>query len=113
MISATFIGYKVAGIPGAILATIAMFLPPGILIMVCSGFINYFKESPVLKAIFRGIHPVVIGMIFAACLIIVGSMPHEWLQLIIFVLSFVLTFWFKIDLIIIIPIAGVAGLILG
>jgi len=113
MISATFIGYKVAGIPGAIIATIAMFLPPGILIMVCSGFINYFKESPVLKAIFKGIHPVVIGMIFAACLIIVGSMPHEWLQLIIFVFSFVLTFWFKIDLIIIIPIAGIAGLILG
>jgi chromate transporter len=113
MISATFIGYKVAGIPGAILATIAMFLPPGILIMICSGFINYFKNSPALKAIFKGIHPVVIGMIFAACLIIILSMPHEWSQFIIFVLSFVLTFWFKVDLLIIIPLSGLAGILFG
>jgi len=113
MISATFIGYKIAGIPGAILATIAIFLPPGILIMICSHFITYFKNSSYLKAIFKGIHPVVIGMIFAACLIIIMSMPHEWTQLIIFVLSFVLTFWFKVDLLIIIPVAGLAGLLFG
>jgi len=113
MISATFIGYKVAGIPGAVVATIAMFLPPGILIMICSRFIDYFKNSTVLKSVFKGIHPVVIGMIFAACFIIIQSMPHEWLQLIIFVLSFILTFWLKVDLLIVIPIAGLAGILFG
>ena len=113
MISATFIGYKVAGIPGAIVATIAMFLPPGILIMICSRFIDYFKNSTVLKSVFKGIHPVVIGMIFAACFIIIQSMPHEWLQLIIFVLSFILTFWLKVDLLIVIPVAGLAGILFG
>jgi chromate transporter len=113
MISATFIGYKVAGISGAVLATIAMFLPPGILIMICSRFIDHFKNSPLLKAIFKGIHPVVIGMIYAACFIIIGAMPHELLQLIIFVLAFVLTFRFKVDLLIIIPLAGLAGIFFG
>ncbi len=113
MISATFIGYKVAGISGAVLATIAMFLPPGILIMICSRFIDHFKTSPVLKAIFKGIHPVVIGMIYAACFIIIRSMPHELLQLIIFVLAFILTFRFKVDLLIIIPLAGLAGIFFG
>ena len=113
MISATFIGYKVAGIPGAIVATIAMFLPPGILIIICSRFIDYFKNSSFLKAVFKGIHPVVIGMIFAACFIIIQSMPHEWLQLIIFVLSFILTFRLKVDLLIIIPVAGLAGILFG
>jgi chromate transporter len=113
MISATFIGYKVAGISGAVVATIAMFLPPGILIMICSRFIDYFKNSSFLKAVFKGVHPVVIGMIFAACFIIIQSMPHEWLQLIIFVLSFILTFWLKVDLLIIIPVAGLAGILFG
>ncbi len=113
MISATFIGYKVAGISGAVVATIAMFLPPGILIMICSRFIDYFKNSSVLKSVFKGIHPVVIGMIFAACFIIIQSMPHEWLQLIIFVLSFILTFWLKVDLLIVIPVAGLAGILFG
>jgi chromate transporter len=91
----------------------AMFLPPGILIMVCSSFIDRFRDSSILKSIFKGIHPVVIGMIFAACFIIIGSMPHEWLQLVIFVLSFVLTFWIKVDLLIIIPLSGLAGIIFG
>jgi chromate transporter len=113
MISATFIGYKVAGISGAVVATIAMFLPPGILIMICSRFIDYFKNSSILKAVFKGVHPVVIGMIIAACFIIIQSMPHEWLQLIIFVLSFILTFWLKVDLLIIIPVAGLAGILFG
>jgi chromate transporter len=113
MISATFIGYKVAGISGAVVATIAMFLPPGILIMICSRFIDYFKNSSILKAVFKGVHPVVIGMIFAACFIIIQSMPHEWLQLIIFVLSFILTFWLKVDLLIVIPVAGLAGILFG
>ncbi len=113
MISATFIGYKVAGIAGAVVATIAMFLPPGILIMICSRFIDYFKNSPLLKAVFKGIHPVVIGMIYAACFIIIRSMPHELLQLIIFVLAFILTFRFKVDLLIIIPLAGLAGIFFG
>jgi len=113
MISATFIGYKLAGIWGAIAGTIAIFLPPGLLIMIASHMISFLKESPTLKAVFKGIHPAVIGMIFAASIIIGLSMPHEWLQLIILVVSFVLTFRFKIDILIIIPLSGLAGLLFG
>jgi len=52
-------------------------------------------------------------MIYAACFIIIGAMPHELLQLIIFVLAFILTFRFKVDLLIIIPLAGLAGIFFG
>ena len=111
MISATFIGYKLAGIWGAIAGTIAIFLPPGLLIMMASHVIGYLKESPGLKAVFKGVHPAVIGMIFAASVIIGRSMPHEWLQMIILVAAFILTFRFKVDILIIIPLSGVAGLL--
>ena len=113
MISATFIGYKLAGIGGAIAGTIAIFLPPGLLIMMASHLIGLLKDSQDLKAIFQGIHPAVIGMIFAASIIIGLSMPHEWLQLIIFVAAFVMTFKFNIDILLIIPLSGVAGLLFG
>ncbi len=113
MISATFIGYKLAGIWGAIAGTIAIFLPPGLLIMMASHLIRFLKESPTLKAVFKGIHPAVIGMILAASVIIGLSMPHEWIQLIILVVSFVLTFAVKVDILIIIPLSGLAGLIFG
>jgi chromate transporter len=113
MISATFIGYKLAGIGGAIAGTLAIFLPPGLLIMMASHVIGFLKESPELNAVFKGIHPAVIGMIFAASIIIGMSMPHEWLQLIILVASFVLTYKFKADILLIIPLSGVAGLLFG
>jgi chromate transporter len=111
MISATFIGYKMAGIPGAVMSTIAIFLPPGMLIMLASHIVSFLKKSASLKAVFKGIHPVVIGMIFAASLIIGMSMPREWLQLIILAASFILAFRFRVDILIIIPLAGLAGLI--
>ncbi len=111
MISATFIGYKVAGIAGAVVGTIAIFLPPGLVIMACARFIDFFKQSAAIRAIFKGIHPVVIGMIFAACLIIMQGMPHDMLHFSIFILSFVLVFFVKLDLLIIIPAAGLIGLL--
>lgn len=111
MISATFIGYKLAGIPGAIVSTVAIFLPPGILIMLASHVVGYFKRSVKLKAVFMGIHPAVIGMIFAASLIIGMSMPQEWLQFIILAASFILAYSFRVDILIIIPLAGFAGLL--
>jgi chromate transporter len=58
-----------------------------------------------------GIHPAVIGMIFAASLIIGMSMPQEWLQFIILAASFILAYSFRVDILIIIPLAGVAGLL--
>ena len=113
MISATFIGYKVAGFAGALVATIAIFLPPALLTMLGSRFIGYFKGSWLLESIFYGVHPAVIGMIFAAFLIIFQSIPHDLYHYGIFALSFVLTYRFGIDLLIIIPAAGLIGLLIG
>ncbi len=41
-ISATFIGYKVAGFAGAVAATLAIFFPPGLLMIFCSHFIETY-----------------------------------------------------------------------
>jgi chromate transporter len=111
MISATFIGYKLAGIPGAVVGTLAIFVPPGLLIMFASHIMGYLKRSAHLKAVFMGIHPAVIGMIFAAGIIIGMSMPQEWLQFIILAASFILAYTFRVDILFIIPLAGLAGLI--
>jgi chromate transporter len=66
LISVTFHGYKVAGIGRTIIGTIAIFLFPGILIKVCIRFLDILKQSELIKAILKGIHPEVIGMIYAA-----------------------------------------------
>lgn len=108
MISAAFIGYKLSGVMGALVSTIAMFLPPAILMIVVSHFIDYIKSSSVAAA-FRGVRPAVIGMIFAAAYVIGQELTLEWGTLLIGISVFILSFKFKVSVMYLIPLSGVAG----
>jgi len=80
LVSVTFIGYKIAGILGAVLATLAIFVPSASLMIVLAQHINYQQRG--VKAVFKGIRPVVIGMILAAGIQLVMAMPHfSWLAI--------------------------------
>ena len=69
-ITATFIGYKVAGIMGALLATIAMFTPPMVLTVLLSRFVKTLNQSTLVKAAMKAVRAAVIGMIFASAVTI-------------------------------------------
>jgi len=113
MISATFIGYKVAGWTGAISATIGIFLPPALLMIFISRSLDYFKNTPAVTRAFRMIHPAVIGMIFAALIIIGRSFEINWLTICIFGAVFILAYRFKVNVILLIPLSGLVGLLFG
>lgn len=112
LISATFIGYKVAGIWGAFIATIAIFLPSGMLMIVGSHFLEKFKKSNLVKSIFMGLRPAVIGMIFAASFTIAQSITLNWQSLAIFLVIFLINFKYHINAAILIPVSGILGIIL-
>jgi len=59
--SATFLGYKVAGVLGSVVATIAVVLPSFIVMSILYHFIVKFKNTPYLEWVFSGIRPVVLG----------------------------------------------------
>ncbi|MCL2593517.1 MAG: chromate transporter [Defluviitaleaceae bacterium] len=64
---ATFVGYGVAGFPGAVVAVIALIFPALILVTIIAKFITQFSNSPYVKDAFYGLRPVVCAMITAAC----------------------------------------------
>ncbi len=68
--TATFAGFRTAGILGAIVATTALALPSLLIIVPLSNFWETHQEHPVLKAIFNGIRPAVAGLIGAAAMYI-------------------------------------------
>jgi chromate transporter len=111
-ISATFIGYKVGGIIGAITATIAIFLPPGLLMIFCSRFLDYIKQSRIIVAVFKGLRPAVIGMIFSAAFTIGKGMELSWPSILIFLSVLVLSVKFKVNVVYLIPLSGLAGVLL-
>lgn len=56
--SATFLGYNVAGLTGAFVATLAVIIPSIVVILLIAHFIEKFKSSPHVDAAFIGIRPV-------------------------------------------------------
>lgn len=111
-ITAAFIGYKVSGIWGALLATIAFFAPPAVLIVVLSRFVAAIKDSARVKAMFKGIRPAVIGMIFASVFTIGKTMEPSWISAVLFLLVLLFSVRYKISPVYLICGAGVAGIIL-
>ncbi len=112
LISATFIGYKVAGIWGSIIATMAIFLPSGLLMIFASHFLETFKKSRIINAVFMGLRPAVIGMIFAASFTIGKSIDITWPSILIFLTILLLNFKYNINAAILIPVSGLLGMIL-
>ncbi len=68
--SATFVGYKVAGIFGGMIATIGVAMPSLVIIMIVSRYFFKHKDHPLSKTILQGIRPVVCGLIIAAALFV-------------------------------------------
>jgi chromate transporter len=66
LITATFIGYKVANVPGAVAATIAAFLPSFVMTVIAGTSINRFRTNFHVQAFLAGVAPAVVGMLAAA-----------------------------------------------
>ena len=62
----TFAGYKTAGYPGGILATVALATPSLIIILIISGFLKKFQDSRMVQNALYGLRPASIAMITAA-----------------------------------------------
>ncbi len=63
LITATFIGYQVAGFGGALSATVGVFFFPVVLAALAAGQIQRFLSSPWLKAFGKAAAPAVIGLL--------------------------------------------------
>jgi len=63
---ATFVGYQVGAVPGALVATTAVVLPGMGLAVLLALFFIHFYERPMAQAMFRGLRPAVVGLIAAA-----------------------------------------------
>lgn len=113
VLSTVFIGYKLAGFFGALAATVGIFLPPAVLMIIATHGLNRIKKSALIKAVLRGIRPAVIGMILAA-VIAVGqtAQPMYWGSILIFAAALLAQMKFKLDVVWVIPTAGLLGLLL-
>lgn len=63
---ATYAGFKASGILGSLVATTALVLPSFIIILIVAHYLNKFRESKLVNAVFIGLRPAVCGLIAIA-----------------------------------------------
>ncbi len=68
---ATYVGYTTAGIPGAVIATLGLITPSVIIILLIARALKAFKSNPLVEAGFYGLRPCSIGLIAAACYLVI------------------------------------------
>lgn len=78
--SATYIGYKVAGVPGAAAATLGVCLPSLLIIYLISLFFDRFLALPYVAYAFRGIQVCVTYLILSAGLKMLRASEKTWLS---------------------------------
>lgn len=125
--SATYIGYvapsqyseafasPLFGILGSLLCTLVVVLPSFVLVAFTSHLIRRHKESTVVKGIFAGLRPVVVGLIASAALLLMNSANFGedsyqviWSIVICFV-AFLMVYKMHLHPILIICLAGLSG----
>lgn len=111
-ISATFIGFRIAGFAGALIATIAVFFPPGLVMIALSGFMGTIRKSTLITAAFKGMRPAIIGMIFSAAWTIGKGASLSWPTPVIFFTVLLILIRFKGQAVYLIPLSGLAGILL-
>lgn len=111
IITATFIGYRVAGFLGALVSTLAIFFPPGFVMILLSGFLKKIKDSNLIISIFKGMRPAIIGMIFSAAYTVGKEAEMMWPTALIFAIVLILLLKYKVNVVYMIPLAGIAGIL--
>lgn len=113
LITATFIGYRVAGTLGALFATISVFLPAFVMTIAAGTYLRRFRANRQVQAFLRGVTPAVVGLLVAAAWSIGRAGIHSWMGITIALACGVVLLRFRLNPFWVIMGAGAARLILG
>lgn len=69
---ATYVGYTLKGIPGALVSTFGLVMPSIIIIIIISGFLNKYSENRIVKSAFYSLRPAATGLIASAGVTIIA-----------------------------------------
>ena len=95
--TATFIGYVIAGIPGAIVATIAIFLPSFVFVPVISIFLSKIKNSAIASDFLAGVIVASLALMASVTWTLAMSSVIDWLTALLAMLSCIAIFKYRVN----------------
>ena len=109
--SATFVGYRTAGVLGAFCATLGVVLPSFCVILAISYVLQQFQDIMAVQYAFNGIRAGVLALLFKALWSMYQKSPKGWASYVVMAAAFVLTAFLKVNVLLVIVACGVFGLV--
>ena len=109
--TATFIGRKIAGVPGGILATAGVVFPSVVIISVIAGILSNFADIPAVKGAFAGIRVCVCVLIFNAVVKLWKAAVPDKGALVLALIVFALSLFLKLSPVVFVIFCAVAGIL--
>ena len=105
--TAIFIGYRLLGTKGSIVATLGSILPPFIIILAIAMLFTGYQDNEIVMAIFKGIRPAVVALIAVPTIQMAIRQKLNWFTGAIAVATMLLIAFLKVSPIYIILVVGV------
>lgn len=110
VITSTFIGYMVAGLPGSIISTLFIFLPTFVFVMLLAPRIKKFKDNFYLRSLIKGANAAAIGAILSTAYFLLIDSLTDIYAFVLFVLAMVVLFSTKLNALYLILLSAIAGI---
>jgi chromate transporter len=111
VITATFVGYLVAGFWGSLVSTVGIFLPSFLLVLIAAPLLARHRANPNVQGFVKGAYAAAIGTILGACILLGRIAVGDWLTALIGLVSLAVLFRWKISNPLLIAATAVVGLI--
>jgi chromate transporter len=111
VITATFVGYLVAGFTGSLVSTVGIFLPSFLLVLVAAPLLARYRANPNVQGFVKGAYAAAIGTILGACILLGRIAIGDWLTALIGIASLAVLFRWKVSNPLLIAATAVVGLI--
>ena len=93
--TATFIGWQMNGISGALAATIGIFLPSFLFVLILNPLIPKMRRSKVISAFLDAVNVAAVALILAVCIEMGKDTLTDWRTILIATVSLIVVFYFK------------------
>jgi chromate transporter len=110
VITATFVGYLVAGFWGSLVSTIGIFLPSFLFVLIAAPLLARHRANPNVQGFVKGAYAAAIGTILGACILLGRIAIGDWLTALIGIVSLAILFRWKVSNPLLIAATAVVGL---
>jgi chromate transporter len=93
--TATFIGWQMNGLTGALVATLGIFLPSFLFVLILNPLIPKMRKSKVLRALLDAVNVAAVALISVVCLQMAKDSLTDWRTIVIGIASLVVVFIYK------------------